>query len=50
MSQKGLKQFGAYAKARELLDYFVVDMEKLQREPRCYLLIDQQVGREVWVR
>lgn len=44
MSQRGLEQFGAYVKARELFDYVVADMEKLQRDPRCYRLITQQMG------
>lgn len=44
MSQRGLEQIGAYAKARKLFDDVVVDMEKMQRDPRCYRLIAQQVG------
>jgi four helix bundle protein len=44
MSQRGLEQFGAYQKARELFDLVVADMDGLKADPRCYRLIAQQVG------
>ena len=44
MSQRGLEQFGAYRKARELFDLVVVDMDKLRSDPKCYRLIAQQVA------
>lgn len=44
MSQRGLEQFGAYRKARELFDLVVADMELLKADLRCYRLIAQQVA------
>jgi four helix bundle protein len=44
MSQRGLEQFGAYQKARELFDLVIRDMETLRADPRCYRLIAQQVA------
>ena len=44
MSQRGLEQFGAYQKARELFDLAVADMDVLKGDPRCYRLIAQQVA------
>jgi four helix bundle protein len=44
MSQRGLEQFGAYQKARELFDLVIRDMESLRADPRCYRLIAQQVA------
>jgi four helix bundle protein len=44
MSQRGLEQFGAYQKARELFDLVVSDMNKFKGDPRCYRLIPQQVA------
>ncbi len=44
MSQRGLEQFGAYRKARELFDLVVGDMEVLKSDTRCYRLIAQQVA------
>ncbi len=44
MSQRGLEQFGAYQKARELFDFVVSDMNELKGDPRCYRLIPQQVA------
>ena len=44
MSQRGLEQFGAYQKARELFDLVVADMDVVKTDPRCYRLIAQQVG------
>ena len=44
MSQRGLQQFGAYQKARELFDLVVADMDALRADPKCYRLIAQQVG------
>ena len=44
MSQRGLEQFGAYRKARELFDLVIQDMEVLKTDPRCYRLIAQQVA------
>ncbi len=44
MSQKGLEQFGAYRKARELFDLVVSDMQALKSDARCYRLIAQQVA------
>jgi hypothetical protein len=36
MSQRGLENFGAYQKARQLFDVVVTDMQKLKAEPLCY--------------
>jgi len=44
MSQRGLENFGAYQKARQLFDVVVIDMQKLKAEPLCYRLISQQVS------
>ena len=44
MSQRGLEQFGAYQKARELFDLVVTDMDMLRSDPRCYRLIAQQIA------
>jgi four helix bundle protein len=44
MSQRGLEQFGAYRKARELFDLVVADMDTLRSDPKCYRLIAQQVA------
>jgi four helix bundle protein len=44
MSQRGLEQFGAYQKARELFDLVVADMEFLKKDARCYRLVAQQVA------
>ena len=44
MSQRGLEQFGAYRKARELFDLVIKDMEFLKSDPWCYRLIAQQVA------
>ena len=44
MSQRGLEQFGAYQKARELFDMVIQDTEVLKADPRCYRLIAQQVA------
>jgi four helix bundle protein len=44
MSQRGLEQFGAYQKARELFDLVVADMDALRSDPKCYRLIAQQIA------
>ena len=44
MSQRGLEQFGAYQRARELFDLVVQDMNELKNDPRCCRLIAQQVA------
>lgn len=44
MSQRGLEQFGAYRKARELFDLVVADMDTLRSDPKCYRLIAQPVA------
>ncbi len=44
MSQRGLEQFGAYQKARELFDLVVPDMDMLRSDPKCYRLIAQQIA------
>jgi four helix bundle protein len=44
MSQRGLENFRAYQKARQLFDVVVTDMQKLKAEPLCYRLISQQVS------
>jgi four helix bundle protein len=44
MSQRGLEQFGAYQKARELFDLVVSDMNKFKGDPRFYRLLTQQVA------
>jgi four helix bundle protein len=44
MSQRGLEQFGAYQKARELFDFVVADMDMLKSDPKCYRLIAQQIA------
>ena len=44
MSQRGLEEFGAYQKARQLFDLVVKDMEGLERNPMCYRLVSQQIG------
>ena len=44
MSQRGLEQFGAYQKSRELFDFVVADMDILRSDPRCYRLIAQQIA------
>ena len=43
MSQRGLEQFGAYQRARELFDLVIADMDVLRSDPKCYRLIPQQV-------
>ncbi len=43
MSQRGLEQFGAYQKARELFELVIADMDVLKTDPRCYRLTAQQV-------
>ena len=40
----GMESFGAYRKALELFDLVIKDTETLQRDPRCYRLISQQVS------
>jgi four helix bundle protein len=44
MSQSGLEVFGAYQKARQLVDLVVADMEALKANPLCYRLVSQQIG------
>ena len=44
MSQRGLDQFGAYQKARQLFDLVVADMAMLKGNPLCYRLVAQQIG------
>jgi four helix bundle protein len=44
MSQRGLEQFWAYQKARELFDLVVADMDTLRSNPKCYRLIAQQIA------
>jgi len=44
MSQRSLESFGGYKKAQELFFLVVDDMEILQKDPRCYRLIGQQVA------
>jgi four helix bundle protein len=44
MSQRGLDQFGAYQKARQLYDLVVADMGLLKGNPLCYRLVAQQIG------
>ena len=43
MSQRTLDEFGAYQKARTLLDLVVADMKLVQREPLCFKLVSQQI-------
>lgn len=44
MSQSGLKNFGAYKKARKLSDLVVIDMQVVKAEPLCYRFVSQQVS------
>jgi four helix bundle protein len=44
MTQRGLEQFGAYQKARQLFGLVVKDMEVLRTNPLCYRLVSQQIG------
>ena len=44
MSRNRVEDFGAYQDALKLFDHVVKDMEVLQKDPRCYRLIGQQVG------
>lgn len=44
MRQRSLDSFGAYTKARELFDYVIADMGLIEKEPKCYRLISQQVA------
>ena len=40
----GLDQFGAYQKGLQLFDLVVEDTAILQRDPRCWKLVSQQVA------
>src|ERR1041385_7274185 len=44
MSEAGLENFGAYRRAKDLFDQVVEDMAGLNKDPRCYRLIAQQVA------
>ena len=44
MSQDSLENFGAYRLAMELFDLVVEDMGTIERDPRTYCLIAQQVA------
>ena len=44
MSQESLENFGAYRLAMELFDLVVEDMGTIDRDPRTYRLIAQQVA------
>lgn len=46
MSQDSLANFGAYRLAMELFDLVVEDMGRIERDPRTYKLIGQQVASE----
>ncbi len=44
MSRNRIEDFGPYQDALRLFDNVVEDMELLQKDPRCYRLIGQQMG------
>ena len=44
MRLDGLDRFRAYQRSLELFDLVVSDMEVLQKDPKCYRLISQQVA------
>ena len=44
MSRNRIEDFGPYQDSLALFDCVVEDMAVLQRDPRCYRLIGQQVG------
>jgi four helix bundle protein len=44
MSRNRVEDFGAYQDAVRLFDHVVNDMAVLQKDPRCYRLVGQQVG------
>lgn len=44
MSRNRIEDFGPYQDAVELFDFVVEDMAVLQKDPRCYRLIGQQIG------
>jgi len=44
MNSRGLEEFGACRKARQLFPLVVTDMERLKKEPLCYRLVSQQIG------
>jgi len=44
MSRNRIEDFGPYQDSLKLFDYVVEDMAVLQKDPRCYRLIGQQIG------
>lgn len=44
MSRNRIEDFGPYQDALQLFDHVVEDMAVLQKDPRCYRLIGQQIG------
>lgn len=44
MNRNHVEDFGPYQDAVELFDLVVTDMAVLQKDPRCYRLISQQIG------
>jgi four helix bundle protein len=44
MNRNRVEDFGPYQGAVQFFDYVVLDMKVLQKDPRCYRLIGQQVG------
>ncbi len=44
MSRNRIEDFGPYQDAIKLFDLVVEDMAILQKDPRCYRLIGQQIG------
>jgi four helix bundle protein len=43
-TEYALEKFGAYQKGLEMFDLVVKDMEVLQKDPKCYRLISQQIA------
>jgi four helix bundle protein len=44
MAGGGVREFGAYQKAVEVFDLVVEDTALIQRDPRCYRLVSQQIA------
>lgn len=41
---RSLQNFGAFIKSRQLFDFVVADMERVQSNPLCWRLVGQQVA------
>src|SRR5947209_4574723 len=44
MGQYGLEGFVAYDGVKDLVDFLVIDMAELKKDPRCYRLTAQRVA------